>query len=227
MEKKSKIAGFLTSTILVISVLIFVVSLFKYVKNNGEVEKEFLFGIKPLYVTTDSMDPYIKKESLIFTKKYTFDDVHKGDVVLYYHDEKLFTHRVIEKSEEGLRTQGDNSDQMDAYTVTPEEVIGIVFIRMNWVANFLIWFKEGVNWLIFLSIIILVIGITVVINMIAKTTKRKREKMTVTEQTKNTEAEVIKPVPPVTNPVRRAVNYEETRNTSYLPDRLIERRQRR
>ncbi len=227
MEKKNKIAGFLINTILALSVCLFAISLFTYIKNKGEVDREFLLGIKPIHVMTDSMDPYIKKESLVFAKKYTFEDTHKGDVILYYHDEKLFTHRVIDVLDDGLRTQGDNSDQMDAYTVKPSEVIGIVFIRMNWIATFLIWLKEGSNWLVLLSIIILVIAIIAVSCAVVKTIKKKQDNKPVTEQEQSGNKTTATTTEKYTDTTYRAKSFEETQNTSYVPDQLRERLHRR
>ena len=227
MEKKNKITGILVNVVLVVSICLFAIALVKYLKNNGEVDKEFLFGVKPLYVTTDTMEPYIKEKSLLFAKKYSFDEVKNGDVILYYHDEKLFTHRVIEVLDDGLRTQGDNSDQMDAYTVTPSEVIGIVALRLNFVAAFLIWLEKDANWLVFLGIIILCIAIIVASNILIKTVKKnKKSNLGVNVVADNVPAQPVNIMPdkPV---MRRAVNYEETQITVYLPDKLIRRKGRR
>lgn len=226
MEKKNKITGILVNVVLVVSIGLFAIALVKYLKNNGEVDKEFLFGVKPLYVTTDTMEPYIREKSLLFAKKYSFDEVKNGDVILYYHDEKLFTHRVIEVLDDGLRTQGDNSDQMDAYTVTPSEVIGIVALRLNFVAAFLIWLEKDANWLVFLGIIILGIAIIVVSNILIKTIKKnKKDNLSVNVAADNVPVQPVNIVPdkPV---MRRAANYEETQITVYLPDKLTKRKGR-
>lgn len=70
------------------------------------------------FVETDSMQPVIQPNDDLFildTSQDSIEDVSEGDVVTFYSQERdrLTTHRVIDKTPEGLITQGDNSFQTD------------------------------------------------------------------------------------------------------------------
>lgn len=70
------------------------------------------------FVETDSMDPSIQPEHDIFIIDKSQTDVDKiseGEVITFYSETRnsLTTHRVIDRTPDGLITQGDNSFQTD------------------------------------------------------------------------------------------------------------------
>lgn len=99
--------------ILIVSLLVVVLSL-----SSGSDGVPHIFGYAPLSVQSDSMDPTIKTDDLIFSK--VVDDwtqtYEVGDVVTFPIKidgvERYNTHRIVEVfEEEGItyyRTQGDN-----------------------------------------------------------------------------------------------------------------------
>lgn len=81
----------------------------------------FAIGIKPYVVISGSMEPAIHKGSLSFINTHTkYEDVKVNDVIAYEAptSDKV-THRVTEKTEEGLTTRGD-ANKVDDATITKE-----------------------------------------------------------------------------------------------------------
>ena len=102
---------------------------------NGQAPR--IFGYQVLRITTGSMAPTYKEDTLIFIKRIDGDKIQVGDVVSFHSadpalDGALNTHRVtqITKTEDGrtlLTTKGDANNVEDMYLVDVRSVIGIVF----------------------------------------------------------------------------------------------------
>lgn len=82
-------------------------------------------GVTPYAVLSGSMEPTFPVGSMIYVKAVDFEDVKVGDAVTFrLTDDLVATHRVIEITEEGLRTQGDANDTPDAGAVKPGNLVG-------------------------------------------------------------------------------------------------------
>jgi len=102
-----------------------------------------LFGMTPMIVLTDSMEPLIDKGDIIISKSVDPDDIQVGDVISFVDPgsstNAILTHRVIaidDDNEDGIRyatTAGDNNTIRDyerdlgiaknAETPTDDEVL--------------------------------------------------------------------------------------------------------
>lgn len=118
--------------LMVFSVTLLVMSLYTVIKNQDSPEKSFLFGYKPVYVLTGSMEPTMMVDGLAIVKQASYDEVQVDDIIMYEIDDKMITHRIIEKTDEGIRTKGDNNNVQDAYLLKEENVKGKVVYIMNW-----------------------------------------------------------------------------------------------
>lgn len=125
----------LINILVIISISLLGLSIYTVVKNEDTPEKSFLFGYKPVYVLTGSMEPTMMVDSLAIVKQASFDDVKVNDIIMYEIDDKMITHRIVEKTQEGIRTKGDNNNVQDAYLLTEENIKGKVVYTMNWVSN--------------------------------------------------------------------------------------------
>src|SRR5580658_5044842 len=84
-----------------------------------------------LRVLGGSMTPWIRSGDLVFIKRYDFERVSAGDVVLYERDGHFFVHRMIGRAQSipsgeklaRIITKGDALDGLDA-PVSPEEFLG-------------------------------------------------------------------------------------------------------
>lgn len=84
------------------------------------------------YVISESMEPNIRKGSVIQMRKYTTEDTLKAqDIVIFKVDSEMFIHRIIEirQDEAGKNyyiTKGDNNETTDMFpNLYDENVVGI------------------------------------------------------------------------------------------------------
>jgi len=78
-----------------------------------------------------SMTPWIRSGDLVFIKRFDFERVSTGDVILFERADRFFVHRIIgrrllmsgEKEQTRLITKGDALDGVDA-PVSAEEFLG-------------------------------------------------------------------------------------------------------
>lgn len=108
--------------ILILSIifLIFVLFLKIYFPN----KKIQPFGITILKVSSNSMNPTLKKDDYIVIKKQSEYEI--GDIITYNVEDCLVTHRIIEKYENAFITKGDNNNVADEKKIYKENILGKV-----------------------------------------------------------------------------------------------------
>lgn len=118
-----KIVKYIGNTIVLVAVLIFVViagiSFFSAPDSSG------LFGYKGYTVVSGSMEPKISVGDFIIVEIEPYDAIETGDVVTFQYNTEIVTHRVMDKTEEGLVTKGDANNIQDQGFVAEESYIGI------------------------------------------------------------------------------------------------------
>ncbi len=102
----------------------------------------FLIGVgnvKIYEVTSSSMEPGIKAESLVLVSKQKKYEI--GDVITYktLQNTTPITHRIIEifktQGKYFITTKGDNNENEDPYPVSQEEIIGKVFLTIPYLGS--------------------------------------------------------------------------------------------
>ena len=133
-------------------------------------------GYTVLRITTGSMEPEYKIDTLILVKNVEPDTIKSNDVISFYSkdpalDGAVNTHRVAEVEKDGdhwiYTTKGDANNVVDAYTVDAKYLIGKV------VASSLVLGKLArlvSNPLIFIPIILIPLAIILISNIV-KTAK--------------------------------------------------------
>lgn len=105
------------------------------------------WGGSMTYVITNgtSMQPAFVAGDLAILR--TADDYQVGDVAAYDSSKlkKIVMHRITKESDEGYTFQGDNNDFLDPETVTDEQMLGKLVVRVPGVGNYLSWLLEPVN----------------------------------------------------------------------------------
>lgn len=83
-----------------------------------------IIGVMP----TGSMNPYIEPGDVFFVDNAaSFQDVKTKDVIVYTLDNTRIAHRVVERTDVELITQGDMNPIRDRLPVTEEQYIGVVY----------------------------------------------------------------------------------------------------
>ena len=95
-----------------------------------------LLHLKPVVVDSGSMEPSIMTGSLAFIDKKD-KVIEEGDIISFYAGDALVTHRVIEITENGYRTKGDNNETADAGIVTDGQLEGTLVFNLRGMGYFL------------------------------------------------------------------------------------------
>lgn len=164
-KKKEKL--FSISNIVLVLSIVFLISTavvtFQAKKSNTD---SYLFGYKPIFILTGSMEPTIKTNGVVLVKKV--DDIHdiqKGDIVTYHWTDEdgttiRITHRIHDIDNGKIVTKGDNNDNPDFYPLTMENIDAKVITIMNWVAPiYNTWQSPNGKLAIFLGVSAVVVGI--------------------------------------------------------------------
>jgi len=160
-KEKVKLGDIIVNILLVLSLCLLGAAIIVSFKFKENPEEAFLFGYKPVYILTGSMEPTLKEKGVCIVKKCTYDEVDVDDILMYQIEDKTITHRVVEKTNDGIRTKGDNNDVQDAYLLGPENVKAKVVIIFNFTSTIINDLNSGfmgyVKWVIFPVFVILVI----------------------------------------------------------------------
>ena len=89
--------------------------------------KASVFGLRPLYIPTESMEPTIHAGSFALAVPADADDVGIGDIVVYKgmvegKVKAQIVHRIIYSDGEHFYFKGDNNEKMDP-VVSPDQIM--------------------------------------------------------------------------------------------------------
>ena len=88
------------------------------------------FGFASAAVVSGSMEPTINTGDFIITLKRNGYEV--GEVVMFFEGGVYTTHRIVEETEDGFRTMGDNNEgSLDPWTVREENIVGEVVLVLR------------------------------------------------------------------------------------------------
>ena len=87
-------------------------------------------GFASAAVVSGSMEPTINTGDFIITLKRNGYEV--GEVVMFFEGGVYTTHRIVEETEDGFRTMGDNNEgSLDPWTVREENIVGEVVLVLR------------------------------------------------------------------------------------------------
>ncbi len=83
-------------------------------------------SVKYIIYTGPSMNPTLKSLDRLQVIPYNCRKIRRGDVIVFIHPEgkHKVIHRVISVELQGIRTQGDNNNNIDLHLISPNKVIG-------------------------------------------------------------------------------------------------------
>ena len=81
-----------------------------------------------LKMASAGMEPTIKLGATISYKETAFESLEVGDIILFRFssESSIFISRIVEITSDGIKTQGDNNQWKDSWTVTPSCYMGKV-----------------------------------------------------------------------------------------------------
>lgn len=91
----------------------------------------------PMVVISGSMKPTMQVNGVsIIDKSVKYSEVKINDVIVFNTQYGLVVHRVVEITQEGLFTKGDNNADKDYWVITADKLVGKVIYTNNAVAPF-------------------------------------------------------------------------------------------
>lgn len=120
-----------------------------------------LFGWQEYIVKSGSMEPSIKKGSIVYLDNVKFEEIGKGDIIGYQNGMDLIVHRVtsIDIDNQQLQTKGDANSDFDDYSVHASLVVGKMLFSLP-LLGYLVYFFKTIPGFIILVFLILGIVIT-------------------------------------------------------------------
>lgn len=141
-----------------------------------EDEVPSFFGLTPMIVLTESMEPNIKAGDLIVCKPVDAKDIAVGDVISFFDPMSttgsVVTHRVTEIIDEDgvlyFRTMGDNNDgAADPKPVAGDKVVGRYSFRIGGLGSALMFMQSTPGLIVCIGVpLVLLIGYELIRRMI-------------------------------------------------------------
>lgn len=119
------------------------------------------WGHKPLVVISGSMEPTLKVGGILYYEEINVNDFDKDDILVYQLNKHTISHRIVDITENGFLTKGDNNKSIDTYEVEKEQVIGK---GTDWSIPYIGYYADYIynhKYLLFISIGIIVIDLLV------------------------------------------------------------------
>lgn len=196
MDTFKKIFHFITSvlfySVMLILVVIVIMFLAYYVDRQiglkkGEVRSP-LFGA--YVIISESMIPNINVYDAVLTVRVKEKDIEKYDIITFISKEietagTPITHRVIEIVYDpddatkviGYRTKGDNNNTADFAIITPQEVIGKVYLRVPMIGYLQTFMTKPIGWILIVVIPCLLIIGNDVFKLITNSKKNEKDEI--------------------------------------------------
>lgn len=125
---------------------------------------------KAYVITTNSMEPELKKDDVVVIKKAKADNLKQGDIITFKQNGETITHRIvqIDDIEDGKLyiTKGDNNNVQDEQGLRFDQIEGKLVIKIPQLGKMLASFKNGI-------IIVLVLLISAIIYLNRITAKER------------------------------------------------------
>lgn len=127
---------------------------------------------KAYLISTESMEPELKKGDAIIIKKVSEDQLRVNDVVTFKINGEIITHRIVRidevNSEKFYITKGDNNNVEDSDELRFSDIEGKKIIKIPHLGNVVVGLKNGI-------VIILVVLIALIMYLNRIEMKEKSE----------------------------------------------------
>ena len=100
------------------------------------------------------MEPEILTGSLcMINMKYPYEKIQCSDVIAFESGNTLVLHRVIQRTDEGLITKGDNNQVDDGMTTTEVNYVGKNLGAIPYLGYFVFWIQTRRGKLMFIAVL--------------------------------------------------------------------------
>ncbi len=154
-NKKEKI---LLSIIYICIVPIVFSYLFFIIQTIFEPDAEFsFFGIQQYTIISNSMNPTIQVNDLIFIKKCEENEIKKQDIITFECNGEIITHRIVKidyiNNERRFITKGDSNKVEDETYITFDKIKGKYIFKISKIGKIMLLLKRTDLFLLILIIL--------------------------------------------------------------------------
>lgn len=172
----------------IVSVIIYIILIPIIIYNFTLITKSFLnpnevpdfFGYKNFVIVSGSMEPTIMVGDAIFVKKVPQNDIKINDIISFYEDDIIVTHRVVDIiNENGIvkyRTKGDNNNTVDRKMTDYQKIEGKYQFKINGFGVVTEFLKNRVTLIFLITIMIIIFLYQNRLNKKRQIRKEKRRK---------------------------------------------------
>ena len=112
-----------------------------------------VLGYSPVYVLSGSMEPTFSAGDMIIIHPQS--QYAPGDVVTFYSDRELVTHRIIGESPEGFTVKGDANNVRDAEPVKKQDIVGKQVLVLPRLGSIALFFRTGKGMILLAALFLL------------------------------------------------------------------------
>ena len=131
--------------------LLFAIMFSVHVRSGNEF---YINDCKPFIITSGSMEPDFKINSVVLIKRVDYGSVGIGDVIAFNSADggKVIFHRIVDIEESGFVTKGDNNEYVDARFVTEDNFIGTSIFHTNITSTIIAMYSDSYGIVMYLVI---------------------------------------------------------------------------
>ena len=118
------------------------------------------WGKKPLVVISGSMEPTLHVGGILYYEKLNINDFNENDILVYELNKHTISHRIVDITENGFITKGDNNLSIDTYEVNKTQVLGK---GTDWSIPYIGYYADFIynhKYLLFISVGVLIIDLS-------------------------------------------------------------------
>lgn len=170
IQKRKELHARIRKLVYIFLVIILYNIVLLYMSYIDKFDTSSFYIYKAYVITTNSMEPELKKDDVVVIKKAKADNLKQGDIVTFKQNGETITHRIvqIDDIEDGKLyiTKGDNNNVQDEQGLRFDQIEGKLVIKIPQLGKMVASFKNGI-------IIVLVLLISAIIYLNRITAKER------------------------------------------------------
>ena len=104
-----------------------------------------IIGYRPWVVLSGSMEPILKVGGILYYQKINIEDYKKGDILVYATEDHIISHRIVDITNDGFITKGDNNKDPDKDPVEESQIISKEIFSIRYLGLPAV-FLNKINW---------------------------------------------------------------------------------
>lgn len=161
--------------ILAILIILFIINLILSFEENTHILGIYMFNI-----VSESMEPTLEKNDVVFVKKCPVDELKEDDIITFLYEDRTISHRIIkitkDKGELKFVTKGDNNEIADKDAVEADQIYGKVQFSVKGIGK-IIQYIQNIRGFINIAIFAIIVFVLVSLNDNHKNSRKiKRRK---------------------------------------------------